>query len=175
MKSGRKFVLRTDIMFTRIQQVQILAQAYLEDERWKQAESFYQKSNALQAAGDPKGSTEAFLQAVELHAALSSLRAQRRSAPDESIRTVLSKDLWCSVAIYLSLHDCVANLSRVNSYFCSMIRSCSRLWQYWFVRRWGHDGRKLLQICSSLGDHCITYYLAFKARIEAEKSFNVFR
>jgi hypothetical protein len=171
VESGIKWVLRTDIMFQRIERIESLRFAYLDDARYQRAEALYQQSIALQKAGDPATSTGCFREAMEIHAQLSSLRAQKRAEPDVSLRTVLSKDVWIDIALRLRLQECVA-LSQINSYFKLFIRSSSALWQAWFGQRWGPDAHLVMRICSQLGD-TTTYYAAFRARFLASKSFVV--
>jgi prolyl 4-hydroxylase len=171
VESGCKLVLRADIMFQRIETIEALRFAYLGDARYQRAEELYQRSIQFQKAGDPAASTACFLEAMEIHAQLSSLRAKSRTEPDAALRTALSKDIWIEIALHLSLLECVA-LTRVNTYFKSVIRNSSLLWQTWFRRLWGVDGQVVLRICASLGDTA-TYYAALRSRYLADKNFRV--
>jgi len=86
---GAKMILRTDIIFERAPCYQLarhlsdptaaqptsalaahLASTYASHPGYIEAERLFEESIALQTAGDPKGSTAAFIRALELHATL---------------------------------------------------------------------------------------------------------
>lgn len=69
--SGVKYVLRSDIMFQRTLKLETIS--YKDVDLYRQAEDLYHKSIRLQKEGQPQLSTEAFVQATEIHAHLSSM------------------------------------------------------------------------------------------------------
>ena len=61
---------------------------YADDPRYRESERLYQESIALQKAGDPRGSTKAYLAAMEIQAQLPSLAAD---APPNEMSAIAHK------------------------------------------------------------------------------------
>ena len=76
--SGTKYILRTDIMFRRVEHG-IESENVLTNPLFHQCEDLYQKSIELQKKGDPKGSTLAYLEALTIQAKLSSIDTKKRA------------------------------------------------------------------------------------------------
>ena len=170
--SGKKYVLRTDIMFQRIEKLSNLR--FLSDPRYAKAEKLYTDSIALQEKGDAKLSTERFVEAMEIHAELSSFRRAKRAAPTPDMTTVLPRDIWVlEIGLkHLTVRECLS-LMELNSYFASSFRMSSRFWFERFQERWPDTHpRTVINVCSALGDS-VTFYTAFKARLLADKDFQV--
>src|SRR4051812_43630439 len=99
-------------------------------------------------------STEAFIEALEIHAQLSSYRKQMRAKSGVELTTSLSRDVWVLIAMHLSVPTALNVLGMLNSYFNALIRTSSRFWFAKFTERWGGavHARTVAQFCSALGD-----------------------
>lgn len=146
VKSGVKWVLRSDVMFRRVDRFPSFRFSYLTDERFVTADRDYQLSIALQKQGRPEESTAAFLRATELHAQLASDRSQKRALVTVELTSVLPRDVWIEICLRLDLPNVLA-VSNLNSFFLKLIRTSSRLWFEMFVRRWpgGANPRTIAQ------------------------------
>ncbi len=70
---GKKYVLRTDIIFQRISFALNDTLYFLNDPAFHKAEKHYQKSIVLKAEGKPEQSTKEYLKGLELQAKLCSI------------------------------------------------------------------------------------------------------
>lgn len=70
---GKKYVLRTDIIFQRISFALNDTLYFLNDPAFHKAEKHYQKSIVLKAKGKPEQSTKEYLKGLELQAKLCSI------------------------------------------------------------------------------------------------------
>ena len=76
-QEGRKYILRTDLMFERCTPLNALRPSYISDPRYVRAEELYEASIKAQQAGDPGRSTLLYLEAMEIQAGLPSSLSDR--------------------------------------------------------------------------------------------------
>eukprot|EP00746_Dinoflagellata_sp_MGD_P121307 gnl/MRDRNA2_/MRDRNA2_56516_c0_seq1.p1 gnl/MRDRNA2_/MRDRNA2_56516_c0~~gnl/MRDRNA2_/MRDRNA2_56516_c0_seq1.p1 ORF type:complete len:1062 (-),score=173.32 gnl/MRDRNA2_/MRDRNA2_56516_c0_seq1:174-3071(-) len=101
---GAKYVLRTDLMFRRVDSLSIERHCcYLSDPKYRHCESLYRESIRLQNESDVQGSTEKYLEALELQAGLASVRYAREDANGG-----LPDSVWHSALKRLEADEAVA-------------------------------------------------------------------
>lgn len=143
--SGHKLILRTDVMFERVAP-EPLGAAYRTCATYKACEYLYARSIALQAAGDPAGSTDAYLAALELQAARSpSVDPSDGPQPgqadvppaESSLLLALPIALLVAIGAYLDAHELLV-FGACCSTMHTHVGSERWLWQRLFRRAWPH-------------------------------------
>lgn len=138
--AGCKWVLRTDIMFHRVSRVRldhatlVHSPTGLSSPDAKRAEELYQESIRLQKAGDPAGSTAAFVAAQELQATVRSVPVVR-AASSAPVHTIGSRQ-WAFVLSYLAPAEVVSGLLLTSRHLHAHARN-GRYWRALFVQRFG--------------------------------------
>ncbi|KAJ3039821.1 hypothetical protein HDV00_011729 [Rhizophlyctis rosea] len=187
MEDGAKYIIRTDIMFERVD-LDLPGTgadaAYTSHPRYKEAERLYNRSIELQQQGDPRGSTEAYLKAMEIHATLPSILPQLVTG--NKALDVLPLELWTKILLYFQPKT-LAVLSRVNAKFCQIARD-PFVWSALYKSRFPEHHAavassiraklSLIQtgtVTSMMGDENIAlawdWYSLYKHRATAEKFF----
>jgi len=152
---GSKYVLRTDLMFSRVDSTNISQQCNIEgDPGYQRCEALYRESILLQNEGDAKGSTAKYLEALELQAQLASIRRGF-----EDFNGILPDACFAAAIDYLSAReavDCAAVSRRAQR-----VALDSRSWLTRYARRWSP------QPCGA-NPHA-PWYNIYKYRLSAEE------
>ncbi|KAJ3130245.1 hypothetical protein HK098_004292 [Nowakowskiella sp. JEL0407] len=135
VEGGVKYILRTDIMFQRIDmpiwEDSRVDRNYQNFEDYKEAERLYQLSIELQKNGDPEGSTKAYLSALEMHAKLPSIPPE---IPKETHPFLdFPKDVWYHVCSYLDLVS-IGRFCQTSKFSRQLIDS--QVWRGLYVVRY---------------------------------------
>ncbi|KAJ3049506.1 hypothetical protein HK097_009505, partial [Rhizophlyctis rosea] len=188
--NGAKYIIRTDIMFERVDlgppgSLKDSETSYKTHPQYVESERLYQLSIELQENGDPKGSTEAYLQAMEIHATLPSILPKPKSG-NKAIDT-LPVELWTKILAFLTPKN-LAILSLTNTKFREISRD-PFIWSSLYKQRFPqHHAAVASSIRAKLsviqtgamcttGDEAIAlswdWYSLYKHRLIAEKRFQV--
>jgi hypothetical protein len=168
VSKGEKYILRTDLMFQRVSDFvspTVLSPEYVEAERLYQLAITYQKDAQLQA------STEAFRQAMAIHAQLESSRNQMRrtNQKDPLIATCLPRVIWHKILFLLSLQDICSQVALVNSFFYSVTQDSV----FWFQKYCQHfHSFQNPYIVKNVAPEHKSWLLLFKYRYLAEHNFD---
>ena len=142
--SGVKYLLRTEVMFRRVDTQMIPNPTkYEESESYNRALTLYRKSWQLEQNGDQKGFTDTYLQAIRLQ-----MEAQRTVSADyrgELSRLAIPFELYIRIFSYLSAKD-VTRCMQVCKLWYDLAMD-GGLWFELYKRRW-HYGHKV-DICLS--------------------------
>ena len=94
IESGYKYILRTDIVFRRVEhKLSNINNAVIKEPLFHECEALYQKSIQLQKDGDAKGSTLAYLDALTIQAKISSMDKTKRKKIKKTRTKGLCKDV----------------------------------------------------------------------------------
>jgi len=177
VSKGTKYILRTDIMFKREAGSTLgVPQSLLMNPDFLRMDALYKKSIELQKAGDPKGSTEAYLAAQQIQTRFPSVTGdtvQEQRAALASSDWPLGFDVTIAIFLYLPMKD-IASCSQVCKLWHS-ISSDPSLWRMLFFRKWPFIAKveRLMGLNPAILDYAKPWKLAYRQRLEAEKNFNV--
>ena len=131
--SGVKYLLRTEVMFRRVDTQMIPHPLkYEELESYNTAVTLYRKSHRLERAGDQKGFTDTYLRAITLQ-----MEAQRSVTDDyygELKRLPIPYELYIKVFGYLSVKDVLCCMRVCRVWYD--IAMDGELWFQLYKRRW---------------------------------------
>ena len=142
--SGVKYLLRTEVMFRRVDTQMIPNPAkYEESESYNRALTLYRKSWQLEQSGDQKGFTDTYLQAIRLQ-----MEAQRTVSADyrgELNRLAIPYEIYIRIFSYLPAQDVVRCMQVCKVWYD--LAMDGGLWFDLYRRRWLY-GQKV-DICLS--------------------------
>lgn len=169
---GCKYILRTDIMFRRIDQISRFN--YTFNKEYRKAEDLYKDSIRFQLEGRPRESTNCYLAAMEIHSKYGSVKKQYITTSNlwsKNIPDVMTSN----IVDYLITRDhsgsrALAMLLKLNKSWQKFIIYCN-LWRSMYHKKFWAS-QSLIYSKSILNDSRWYYY--YRSRCFAEKNFNIF-
>eukprot|EP00026_Physarum_polycephalum_P003113 Phypoly_transcript_03122.p1 GENE.Phypoly_transcript_03122~~Phypoly_transcript_03122.p1 ORF type:complete len:808 (+),score=113.84 Phypoly_transcript_03122:95-2518(+) len=153
----KKYILRTDIMFERIE-VSISHQSYLLDPDYIEAARLYNQSIKLQGEGNQEGSTACYLKALDLQAKHATIDFVPQLDHSTNFQVLKLAFVYMEISSIIK----IATVCRAWNY---MVHD-PLVWQKLYSLRWNE--KAVMKI-----DYSITrnWFVTFKSRFIAEKNF----
>eukprot|EP01080_Neovahlkampfia_damariscottae_P003844 gene3844-7004_t len=128
---GKKYILRTEIMFQRTNEFQIpkkIKNAYFYDENFRIAQNLYNKAEEYEKIEDPENYTKTYLDALKIH-----LEHHKSFEIDENDQFVQDD---CLIYIFSFLNSNELASMMTVSHTWNLFAQNPKLWKYAFNKKW---------------------------------------
>ncbi|KAG2378574.1 hypothetical protein C9374_008213 [Naegleria lovaniensis] len=155
VRYGRKYVLRTELIFKRVDSESIFRMNYKHDEEYLRIKKLVDESNELEKQGKVLESSQKYLEAHELHTSISHSLQRKKTRNSSFIETVLPEEIFAAIFSYLPIEDVVKNVLYLNRDINSYARSPS-LWKRFYALKWA----PIVKSCCVAKRSQYTYYFS---------------
>ena len=135
VRYGRKYVLRTELIFKRIDSESIYRMNYKQDQEYLRIKKLVDESNELEKQGKVLESAKKYLEAHELHTSISHSLKRENTRNLSFIEKTLPEEIFATIFSYLTVQDVVKNILYLNRDINSYARS-PPLWKAFYALRW---------------------------------------
>ncbi|KAG2374621.1 hypothetical protein C9374_010640 [Naegleria lovaniensis] len=164
-----KYVLRTEIIFKRVDSESVYQMNYRADHRYLLIKKLLNESNMLEKEGKVREATTKYIEAQNIHTSIShSLMGINNSKKVSFIETHVPEELFAHIFSFLNAEEISKTLLHVNREMNRYARN-SALWRELYARKWKiHDAE------NERNESTITknWYHIFISRANMEKYFS---
>eukprot|EP01080_Neovahlkampfia_damariscottae_P007933 gene7933-12402_t len=162
VKEGIKYILRTEIVFKRVNSYQIpleIKENYLTNEKYQKAKKLFNKSESYENTGDVLNYTKTFIEGLEL------LVENRTSISKQFEDDFLPGDVLTNIFEFMDFNEIINSLL-ISKHWNYYLVNCNLIWKRNYHKKWPNDNKFIKE--DNITDF---WYLNFKQRYSIENNF----